>query len=165
MLASPLCKFCAQTSREAIQLVVDCLSCMMSGSQPHLKDLQTPFLHKVVARIGYFIRVTIEGKVEVGAIAVQHTLRQLEEKGCTKCSIADIEPIVVFKWLLPKEDQVKATTLQCDVLKNARASSSGNVGGGAASSSASGDVAAGERKSGGKANKSSEVEAALAMFG
>ena len=148
--------------------MLDILGLMLSGRPPCIKDNATSFMKKVVGRLAFFAHISINGTDLVGVQAIEASLKKLTDNGVQKSSIADCELVVVFKWLLKKDDQTAVGNMVNDILVHTRvhvgpgsaAASSSAVAG---SSSSSGAVAVGAAKKG-KAPKS-EVDAALAMFG
>jgi len=161
---SPLCAFCSSAAQGAVQNLVECLSMMLAGKPPAIKSNATDFMKKVLCRLQFFCKYGENPTASGTAAAAQH-LKELSSKGASKCSIADVEPIVVFAWLLGKDEQVKAAGLVRDVLANARASATPQqMSQQMPSSQAS---SAGSAKKKGSASKSgrNEVQDALDMFG
>lgn len=159
---SSLAKFCIARAQGHLQSVFDVLSLMVSGKSPGVSGTSTQLMTKVFAALPYLIRVDFDGRELFGQRAVETILKNLMALGVPKLSVNDIEPVVVYRWLLKPDDQQKALGLQADASQHVKAAVGGNfasAGGEAASSSGS----AKGSKRGIKEGKT-EMEWALAMF-
>jgi hypothetical protein len=163
---SPLCAFCCESAQGAVMSLLDVLGLMVAGKAPNIKANSTDFIKKVLIRLQYFCKYGEDGK-QTGAAAATAHLQTLLATTSAKCSIADIEPVVVFSWLLSQEDQAKAAGFVKDVLSNARATSGKDLQPhlpARSQASSSSGPAKKKAKSGEKAVKN-EVQGALDMFG
>jgi hypothetical protein len=163
---SKLFSFCSEGARGAVMGLLDCLGLMVAGKAPNIKSSPTDFMKKALIRLQYFCRYGPEPSMTGGKAASAH-LQDLVGKGSAKCSIADVEPIVVFAWLLEHEQQTQAADLVKDVLAASRAFSASQsseyplMARSQASSSSAQKRKLGKSPEGGK----SEVQSALDMFG
>jgi hypothetical protein len=99
-----------------------------------------------------------------GKLAVEAHLAKLDQQGAGALSIADIEPLVVFAWLLCPEQQALAHNLCTDVLANARATIM--VGSEQATPSSSSASSSKDNKPLKKTpGRKSELDSAMEMFG
>ena len=160
---SPLCAFCSSAAQGAVHNLIECLSMMLAGKAPSIRNNATDFMKKVLCRLKFFCKHGKEPGISGAAAVVQH-LKDLSGKGAFKCSIADIEPIVVFAWLLSKEEQAQAAGLVKDVLSNARAESCSQQTYAMPSSQASSQSSVKKKSSASKPQRN-EVQDALDMFG
>ena len=87
-----------------VQTVMDLLGLMVSGKPPNMGNNATPFMKKILGRCQFFVRFTSLYGELTGVKAVEAHMSKLNDKGSHACSISDIEPIVVYKWLLPVDD-------------------------------------------------------------
>lgn len=167
---SALFRFCSDSARGMVENVQNTLNLMMSGRPPAINQNATVFMKKVFARCSLFARHGSPPNELVGKLAVEAHLEDLSGKGAQNCSVANIEPIVVFHWLLGKENQAKAIAFRNDVLSNARAVS--HIGSGLPASSSTCALPDDNRNDGktkgtlGRPRKGpTEVQRALDMFG
>jgi len=143
--------------------LAECLSMMLAGKAPAIKSNATDFMKKVLCRLQFFCKY---GDPAVsGTQAAASHLKDLSAKGASKCSVADIEPIVVFAWLLTKEEQAQASGLVKDVLSNARAAATPQSLSAMPSSQAESSQGSAGKKGSAKKSQRNEVQDALDMFG
>ena len=162
---SQLCGFCSASAQGAVMNLLDCLGLMVAGKAPNVSKNATDFMKRVLVRLQFFCRHGGEGQL-TGSLAASAHLEELTAKGAAQCSISDVEPIVVFAWLLKKEEQVKAAGLVKDVLSNARASSASQPSQSPLLASSQASAASVPKKKGKMSeDKRSEVQCALDMFG
>ncbi|CAE8612880.1 unnamed protein product [Polarella glacialis] len=161
--ATSLCRFCSVSAQAAVQNVLDTLGLMLAGKPPNIGINATPFLKLVLCRLQFFVRFGSGASEVSGKLAAEAHFANLHRQSAGALSIADIEPLVIFHWLLSAEQQELAHNLCTDVLVAARATIL--VGSEAAAASSSSTGSSKEKVMKKKPGHKSELASAMEMFG
>jgi len=125
-IGSPFFPCISAQAQGAARMLQDCIQRMSGGFSP-FEDVQSlsPFLVKVSQRLPNFVRfeVRVKDKVKVfaGRAALHNMVAHVKAQHASgqEITLKDVEPFVVYKWLLTPADNAEADKIIAQALSHA----------------------------------------------
>ena len=142
VLAGPVAKFCNRNTASAAKACVELVSAISAGVPPTIPaGSGAGLLHIFVSKLPQLLAIEDGNRQIQGQAAVDALYKHFSLKGTTGRRLKDLEPLVVYHWLLPPGGKANVQAWAKEIIKQLGGASTSvphaSQPGGAASSGAS----------------------------